>query len=54
MYIGYMEADVKLETEKGFRWMKVTHPGGGAAYHLVADFPRLPAGWSLGAVSGVV
>ena len=22
-------------------------------YHLVADFPRLPAGWSLGAVSGV-
>jgi DNA-binding beta-propeller fold protein YncE len=26
---------------------------GGAAYHLVADFPRLPDGWSLGAVSGV-
>ncbi|HMJ64404.1 MAG TPA: peptidyl-alpha-hydroxyglycine alpha-amidating lyase family protein [Candidatus Binatia bacterium] len=24
-----------------------------AAYHLVADFPRLPAGWTLGAVSGV-
>jgi DNA-binding beta-propeller fold protein YncE len=22
-------------------------------YHLVADFPRLPAGWTLGAVSGV-
>jgi hypothetical protein len=27
--------------------------GGGAAYHLVPDFPRLPAGWSLGAVSGL-
>jgi DNA-binding beta-propeller fold protein YncE len=28
-------------------------PSGGAAYHLVPDFPRLPDGWSLGAVSGV-
>lgn len=24
-----------------------------SAYRLVADFPRLPAGWSLGAASGV-
>jgi len=32
VYIGYMEADVELRAPDGSRWMKVIHPGGGAAY----------------------
>ena len=32
VYLGYMEADVKLEAEHGEAFMKVMHPGGGSAY----------------------
>jgi hypothetical protein len=33
-YIGYLEADVLLEAEKGETWIRVMHPGGGSAYAL--------------------
>lgn len=32
VYIGYMEADIKLEAPHGESFLKVMHPGGGSAY----------------------
>lgn len=32
VYLGYMEADIKLESEFGCSFLKVMHPGGGSAY----------------------
>lgn len=34
VYLGYVEAHVKLECEKGSRNMMVNHPGGGSAYAI--------------------
>ena len=32
VYMGYMEADVRLEAPRGESFLKVMHPGGGSAY----------------------
>ncbi|MEN6603783.1 MAG: hypothetical protein ABFD86_15340, partial [Bryobacteraceae bacterium] len=33
-FLGYVEADIELKTPGGSGWMKIMHPGGGAAYAL--------------------
>jgi hypothetical protein len=40
-YIGFVEADVEFKAPGGSRWMKVMHPGGGAAYALSYSAQRL-------------